>query len=121
MWFIHLTISPLKSDQKNQYKASDFFRTMKKEVDNKMNGLRKINMIQFSKKYFETHAKICQLIWSTPDAWQHPQCCHAYETISEGGYGINTQVEKSKKMTTVNFIGYDLNKLFWIFVDSWMW
>ena len=40
---------------------------------------------------------------------------------SEGGYGINTQVEKSKKMTTVNFMGYDLNKLFWIFVDSWMW
>ena len=41
--------------------------------------------------------------------------------ISEGGYGINTQVEKSKKKTTVNFMGYDLNKLFWIFVDSWMW
>ena len=40
---------------------------------------------------------------------------------SEGGYGINTQVEKSKKMTTVNFMGYDLNKLFLIFVDSWMW
>ena len=27
--------------------------------------------------------------------------------ISESGYGINTQVEKSKKMTTVNFMGYD--------------
>ena len=32
--------------------------------------------------------------------------------ISQGGYGINAQVEKSKKMTTVNFMGYDLNKLF---------
>ena len=31
---------------------------------------------------------------------------------SEGSYGINTQVEKSKKMTTINFMGYDLNKLF---------
>ena len=50
-------------------------------------------------------------------------CIHTYiyvyirslESIyknSEGGYGINTQVEKSKKMTTVNFMGYDLNKLF---------
>ena len=27
-------------------------------------------------------------------------------SLSEGGYGINTQVEKSKKMTTVNFMGY---------------
>ena len=42
-------------------------------------------------------------------------------TDSEGGYGINTQVERSKKMTTVNFMGYDLNKLFWIFVDRRMW
>ena len=33
-------------------------------------------------------------------------------TNSEGGYGINTQVEKSKKMTTINFMGYDLKKLF---------
>ena len=32
--------------------------------------------------------------------------------FSEGGYGINTQAEKSKKMTTVNFMGYDLNNLF---------
>ena len=44
-----------------------------------------------------------------------------FDFTCEGGYGINTQVEKSKIMTTVNFMGYDLNKLFWIFVDSWMW
>ena len=31
---------------------------------------------------------------------------------SEVRYGITTQVEKSKKKTTVNFMGYDLNKLF---------
>ena len=38
--------------------------------------------------------------------------CLTNVATSEGGYGINTQVEKSKKMTTVNFMGYDLNKLF---------
>ena len=42
-------------------------------------------------------------------------------TNSEGGYGINTQVEKSKNMTIVKFMECDLNKLFWIFVESWMW
>ena len=41
--------------------------------------------------------------------------------FSEGGYGINTQVEKSKNMTIVKFMEFDLNKLFWIFVESWMW
>ena len=41
--------------------------------------------------------------------------------ISEGGYGINTQVEKSKDMTIVKFMKCDLNQLFWIFVDSWKW
>ena len=40
---------------------------------------------------------------------------------SEGGYGINTQVEKSKNMAIVKFMECDLNQLFWIFVDSWMW
>ena len=40
---------------------------------------------------------------------------------SEGGYGINIQVEKSKNMTIVKFMECDLNQLFWIFVDSWMW
>ena len=51
----------------------------------------------------------------TRGEWCNPvSICHAYNccTISEGGYRINTQVEKSKKMTTVNFMGYDLNKLF---------
>ena len=32
--------------------------------------------------------------------------------LSEGGYGINTQVEKSKNMTIVKFMEIDLNKLF---------
>ena len=41
--------------------------------------------------------------------------------VSDGGYGINTQVEKSKNMTIVNFMECDLNQLFWIFVSSWMW
>ena len=31
---------------------------------------------------------------------------------SEGGYGINTQVEKSKNMTIVKFMEINLNKLF---------
>ena len=47
--------------------------------------------------------------------WTVKHCIIFYIYItatSEGGYGINTQVEKSKKMTTVNFMGYDLNKLF---------
>ena len=35
--------------------------------------------------------------------------------------GLIPQVENSIKMTTLNFMGYDLNKLLWIFVDSWMW
>ena len=34
---------------------------------------------------------------------------------------ITTQVDKSNKMTIVNFIECDLNKLLWIIVDSWMW
>ena len=34
------------------------------------------------------------------------------KTYSEGGYGINTQVEKSKNMTIVKFKECDLNKLF---------
>ena len=34
---------------------------------------------------------------------------------SEGGYGINIQVEKSKNMTIVNFTEHDLNQLFLIF------
>ena len=42
-------------------------------------------------------------------------------TYSEDGYGINIQVEKSKNMTIVKFMECDLNQLFWIFVDSWMW
>ena len=51
-------------------------------------------------------------------AWGRPIITRSYQNLlerspnSEGGYGINTQVEKSKKMTTVNFMGYDLNKLF---------
>ena len=32
--------------------------------------------------------------------------------FSEGGYGINTQAEKSKNMTIVKFMECDLNKLF---------
>ena len=32
--------------------------------------------------------------------------------LSEGGYGINTQVEKSKNMTIVKFMECDLNQLF---------
>ena len=40
---------------------------------------------------------------------------------SEGGYGINRQVEKSKNMTIAKFMECDLNQLFWIFVDSWIW
>ena len=31
---------------------------------------------------------------------------------SEGGYGINIQVEKSKNMTIVKFMECDLNQLF---------
>ena len=37
---------------------------------------------------------------------------------SEGGYGINIQVEKSKNMTIVKLMECDLNQLFRIFVDS---
>ena len=42
------------------------------------------------------------------------------QVYSEGGYGIDTQVEKQKKMTIVNFMEYDLNQQFLIFVDSSM-
>ena len=35
----------------------------------------------------------------------------ALETLSEGGYGINTQVEKFKNMTIVKFMECDSNKL----------
>jgi len=34
------------------------------------------------------------------------------QLISEGGYGINIQVEKSKNMTIVKFMECDLNQLF---------
>ena len=34
------------------------------------------------------------------------------ELCSEGGYGINTQVEKSKNMTIVKFMECDFNQLF---------
>ena len=42
--------------------------------------------------------------------------------FSEVRCEITTQVEKSKKkITIVNFTECDLNQIFWIFVDSWMW
>ena len=44
----------------------------------------------------------------------------SFNPFSEGGYGINTQVEKSKNMTIVKFMEIYLNKLFWIFVDNSM-
>ena len=40
----------------------------------------------------------------------------AWNPDSEVRYDITTEVEKSKKMTSVNFMECDLNQLFCIFV-----
>ena len=41
-----------------------------------------------------------------------PSIAMASVAISDGGYGINIQVEKSKNMTIVKFMEIDLNKQF---------
>ena len=41
-----------------------------------------------------------------------PSIAMASVAISEGGYGINIQVEKSKNLTIVKFTECDLNQLF---------
>ena len=82
-----------------------------RNISRKFYGLRRLGIIPYSTKHERCKTQISKQVSNMMSRSVIAQYSHD-KPSSEGGYGINTQVKKSKKMTTINFMGYDLNKLF---------